>query len=105
MISPFYSGFQDVNDNAPSFAQSTYSITVDQYDAPGSLMGTISPTDADSGVNREFSCSGSSTASSATTYYSIGADCGKFLIWLQNKVNKILNSLGWWLIINKTHNI
>lgn len=70
----------DVNDNAPSFAQSTYSITVDQYDAPGSLMGTISPTDADSGVNREFSCSGSSTASSATTYYSIGADCGVYLL-------------------------
>uniref|UniRef100_K1QTH8 Cadherin EGF LAG seven-pass G-type receptor 2 n=1 Tax=Magallana gigas TaxID=29159 RepID=K1QTH8_MAGGI len=70
----------DVNDNAPSFTQSTYSITVDQYDAPGSLMGTISPTDADSGVNGEFSCSGSSTASSATTYYSIGADCGVYLL-------------------------
>ena len=66
-----------MNDNAPSFAQSTYTITVDQYDAAGSLMGTVAPTDPDSGVNGEFSCSGSSTATSATTYYSIGADCGQ----------------------------
>lgn len=67
-------------------------------------MGTISPTDADSGVNGEFSCSGSSTASSATTYYSIGADCGQFLIRLNNKVNKIrLNSHCWWLMVNTTH--
>ncbi|XP_022292060.2 cadherin EGF LAG seven-pass G-type receptor 2-like isoform X2 [Crassostrea virginica] len=70
----------DVNDNAPSFAQSTYTITVDQYDAAGSLMGTVAPTDPDSGVNGEFSCSGSSTATSATTYYSIGADCGVYLL-------------------------
>ncbi|XP_061176116.1 protocadherin Fat 1-like isoform X2 [Saccostrea echinata] len=70
----------DVNDNAPSFAQSTYTITVDQYDTAGSLMGTIAPTDPDTGVNGEFSCSGSSSASSATTHYSIGADCGVYLL-------------------------
>ena len=72
-----------MNDNAPSFAQSTYTITVDQYDAAGSLMGTVAPTDPDSGVNGEFSCSGSSTATSATTYYSIGADCGQCPVYDQ----------------------
>lgn len=72
-----FSGFQDVNDNAPSFPQTSYSINVDQYTTAGSLVGTIAPTDPDSGVNGEFSCAGTSTATSATTYYSIGADCGE----------------------------
>ncbi|XP_048729056.1 cadherin EGF LAG seven-pass G-type receptor 2-like isoform X2 [Ostrea edulis] len=70
----------DVNDNAPSFPQTSYSINVDQYTTAGSLVGTIAPTDPDSGVNGEFSCAGTSTATSATTYYSIGADCGVYLL-------------------------
>ena len=71
---------QDVNDNTPTFAQSSYILTVDQYTAAGTLVGTITPTDADSGANGDYSCSGSTTSASGSTYYSIGSDCGVYLL-------------------------
>ncbi|KAK3087337.1 hypothetical protein FSP39_004813 [Pinctada imbricata] len=70
----------DVNDNAPTFAQSSYTLTVDQYTSAGTLIGTITPTDADFGTNADFACSGSTSSGTAGTYYSIGSDCGVYLL-------------------------
>lgn len=70
----------DINDNAPSFAISSSLLTVNQYTSPGTLIGNILPTDADSGTNAEFTCSGTSAISDATTYYRVGTDCGVYLI-------------------------
>ena len=53
---------------------------MNQYTSPGTLIGSILPTDADSGTNAEFTCSGTSAISDATTYYRVGTDCGVYLI-------------------------
>ncbi|CAG2185246.1 unnamed protein product [Mytilus edulis] len=70
----------DVNDNAPSFSTASSLLTVNQYTSPGTTIGSAAPTDADSGVNAEFTCSGTSAVSAALTYYQIGSDCGVYLL-------------------------
>lgn len=70
---------QDINDNAPAFTLPYYIVDVDQYAKRGSLIGSLTVTDSDKGTNAEFFCTGTSSLSSATTFYSIGSDCGVYL--------------------------
>ncbi|XP_040200829.1 protocadherin gamma-C5-like isoform X8 [Rana temporaria] len=44
----------DVNDNAPIFLQSTYNAFIKENSDPGTLLCTVSATDADEGVNSEL---------------------------------------------------
>ncbi|XP_073477092.1 protocadherin gamma-C5-like isoform X27 [Aquarana catesbeiana] len=44
----------DVNDNAPTFTQSTYNAFIKENSDPGTLLCTVSATDADEGVNAEL---------------------------------------------------
>ncbi|XP_040200832.1 protocadherin gamma-C5-like isoform X11 [Rana temporaria] len=44
----------DVNDNAPTFLQSTYNAFIKENSSPGTLLCTVSATDADEGVNSEM---------------------------------------------------
>ncbi|XP_073477080.1 protocadherin gamma-C5-like isoform X15 [Aquarana catesbeiana] len=44
----------DVNDNAPTFTQSTYNAFVKENSDPGTLLCTVSATDADEGVNSDL---------------------------------------------------
>ncbi|XP_033727478.1 LOW QUALITY PROTEIN: cadherin-23-like [Pecten maximus] len=69
----------DVNDNAPTFGSASYTLNVDQYTSPGALIGSITPTDIDSGINAEFTCSATTTSTTGSTYYNIGSDCGVYL--------------------------
>lgn len=47
----------DVNDNAPTFSQSSYSVDIPENNAPGSLVATVSATDPDLGENAQVSYS------------------------------------------------
>lgn len=47
----------DVNDNAPTFSQSSYSVDIPENNAPGSLIATVSATDPDLGENAHISYS------------------------------------------------
>ncbi|XP_040200880.1 LOW QUALITY PROTEIN: protocadherin gamma-C5-like [Rana temporaria] len=44
----------DVNDNAPIFLQSTYNAFIKESSDPGTLLCTVSATDADEGVNADL---------------------------------------------------
>ncbi|XP_073477071.1 protocadherin gamma-C5-like isoform X7 [Aquarana catesbeiana] len=44
----------DVNDNAPTFTQSTYNAFIKENSDPGTLLCTVSATDADEGVNSDL---------------------------------------------------
>ncbi|XP_077330322.1 protocadherin gamma-C5-like isoform X15 [Lithobates pipiens] len=44
----------DVNDNAPTFIQSTYNAFIKENSDPGTLLCTVSATDADEGVNSDL---------------------------------------------------
>uniref|UniRef100_F7G250 Protocadherin-16 n=1 Tax=Monodelphis domestica TaxID=13616 RepID=F7G250_MONDO len=46
---------EDVNDNAPTFSQSLYQVTLPEHTTPGSAILTISATDLDSGDNGRIS--------------------------------------------------
>ncbi|OWF38514.1 cadherin-23-like [Mizuhopecten yessoensis] len=70
----------DVNDNAPTFGSASYILTVDQYSSAGTLIGSLAPTDADSGSNADYTCSATTTSATGSTYYNIGSDCGVYLI-------------------------
>lgn len=47
----------DVNDNSPTFSQSSYSVDIPENNAPGSLIATVSATDPDLGENAHISYS------------------------------------------------
>ncbi|XP_023559815.1 protocadherin beta-12-like [Octodon degus] len=47
----------DVNDNAPTFTQSSYTLFVPENNSPALLIGTISATDRDSGSNAQVTYS------------------------------------------------
>lgn len=68
----------DVNDNTPNFPATTYSFSVNQYTSPGAVIGTLTPTDADSGSNADLTCSGVST-SAYGSYYTVGSNCNVYL--------------------------
>ncbi|XP_040200826.1 protocadherin gamma-C5-like isoform X5 [Rana temporaria] len=44
----------DVNDNAPTFTQSTYNAFITENSDPGTLLCTVSATDPDEGVNADL---------------------------------------------------
>ncbi|XP_040200874.1 LOW QUALITY PROTEIN: protocadherin gamma-C5-like [Rana temporaria] len=44
----------DVNDNEPTFTQSTYNAFINENSDPGTLLCTVSATDADEGVNSDL---------------------------------------------------
>ncbi|XP_072256718.1 protocadherin gamma-C5-like isoform X6 [Pyxicephalus adspersus] len=44
----------DVNDNAPTFTQSTYNAFIKENSDPGTLLCTVSATDTDEGVNSDL---------------------------------------------------
>ncbi|XP_018410377.1 PREDICTED: protocadherin gamma-C5-like isoform X2 [Nanorana parkeri] len=44
----------DVNDNAPTFLQSTYNAFIKENSDPGTLLCTMSATDADEGINSDL---------------------------------------------------
>ncbi|XP_040200875.1 LOW QUALITY PROTEIN: protocadherin gamma-C5-like [Rana temporaria] len=44
----------DVNDNAPTFTQSTYNAFIKENSDPGNLLCTVSATDVDEGVNADL---------------------------------------------------
>ncbi|XP_053934824.1 protocadherin-16 isoform X2 [Cuculus canorus] len=44
---------EDVNDNAPTFSQAFYQVLVPEHTPPGTVVLTVSATDADSGSNGE----------------------------------------------------
>ncbi|CAC5414359.1 unnamed protein product [Mytilus coruscus] len=69
----------DINDNAPVFNSGEYSFFADQFTGVGSLIGTTTATDIDSGTNAQFTCSYGSTQNAiANTYYTVGSDCSVF---------------------------
>ncbi|KAH9507837.1 Protocadherin-9 [Bulinus truncatus] len=47
----------DENDNAPTFAQSRFTISVSEYAQPGTLIGEITASDSDSAENGQFQIS------------------------------------------------
>ncbi|KAM6224269.1 protocadherin beta-5-like [Rhynchocyon petersi] len=47
----------DVNDNAPTFTQTTYTLHVRENNSPALHMGTVSATDRDSGANAQVTYS------------------------------------------------
>ncbi|KAM6224270.1 LOW QUALITY PROTEIN: uncharacterized protein ACDL77_023879 [Rhynchocyon petersi] len=47
----------DVNDNAPTFTQTTYTLHVHENNSPALHMGTVSATDRDSGANAQVTYS------------------------------------------------
>ncbi|XP_055466010.1 protocadherin beta-11-like, partial [Psammomys obesus] len=47
----------DVNDNAPAFSQSSYTLSVRENNSPALLIGTIRATDSDSGSNAHITYS------------------------------------------------
>ncbi|XP_023559816.1 protocadherin beta-14 [Octodon degus] len=47
----------DINDNAPTFTQSSYTLFVPENNSPALLIGTISATDRDSGSNAQVTYS------------------------------------------------
>ncbi|KAL3891722.1 hypothetical protein ACJMK2_003972 [Sinanodonta woodiana] len=68
----------DVNDNTPTFSASSYTIYADQYDSPGSVLGSLTVTDIDSGSNALYTCTATSTSANFATY-SINSDCSIYL--------------------------
>ncbi|XP_077330309.1 protocadherin gamma-C5-like isoform X2 [Lithobates pipiens] len=44
----------DVNDNSPTFTQSTYNAFIEENSDPGTLLCTVSATDPDEGVNSDL---------------------------------------------------
>ncbi|KAK3578902.1 hypothetical protein CHS0354_035522 [Potamilus streckersoni] len=68
----------DVNDNYPTFSASSYTIYADQYDDPGTVLGSLTVTDADSGSNALFTCTATSTSTNSATY-SVNSDCSIYL--------------------------
>ncbi|KAL3891718.1 hypothetical protein ACJMK2_003968, partial [Sinanodonta woodiana] len=68
----------DVNDNTPTFSASSYTIYADQYDYPGSALGSLTVTDIDSGSNALYTCTATSTSINSATY-SINSDCSIYL--------------------------
>lgn len=70
---------QDINDNDPVFQQSEYTFYADQFTGIGSLIGTTTATDADSGSNGQYSCSYGTTQNAiANSFYTVGTDCSVF---------------------------
>ncbi|XP_061858770.1 protocadherin alpha-2-like [Colius striatus] len=47
----------DANDNAPQFSQSVYKVQVPENAAEGTVVARVNATDADQGLNKEFSYS------------------------------------------------
>uniref|UniRef100_A0A8C5LFY3 Protocadherin beta 21 n=1 Tax=Jaculus jaculus TaxID=51337 RepID=A0A8C5LFY3_JACJA len=47
----------DVNDNAPAFSQTSYTLLVPENNSPGLHIGTVSATDTDSGTNAQITYS------------------------------------------------
>uniref|UniRef100_A0A8C5K1B8 Protocadherin beta 15 n=1 Tax=Jaculus jaculus TaxID=51337 RepID=A0A8C5K1B8_JACJA len=47
----------DVNDNAPAFSQTSYTLLVPENNSPGLHIGTVSATDKDSGTNAQITYS------------------------------------------------
>nr|XP_004664705.2 protocadherin beta-15-like [Jaculus jaculus] len=47
----------DVNDNAPAFSQTSYTLLVPENNSPGLHIGTVSATDRDSGTNAQITYS------------------------------------------------
>ncbi|VDI39040.1 Hypothetical predicted protein [Mytilus galloprovincialis] len=69
----------DINDNSPEFGSGDYSFFADQFTGVGSLIGTTTATDIDSGTNAQFTCSYGSTQNAiANTYFTVGSDCSVF---------------------------
>ncbi|XP_049983971.1 protocadherin-3-like isoform X1 [Alexandromys fortis] len=70
----------DVNDNAPTFTQSSYTLFVQENNSPALHIGTISATDSDSGSNAHITYSLLSTHDSQldlSSLISINADNGQ----------------------------
>ena len=53
----FVVSLSDVNDNAPFFSKSSYSVDIAENNAPGALLLTVSASDRDSGQNARLSFS------------------------------------------------
>ncbi|XP_041500602.1 protocadherin beta-18-like [Microtus oregoni] len=70
----------DVNDNAPAFTQSSYTLLVQENNSPALHIGTISATDSDSGSNAHITYSLLSTQDlqlDLSSLISINADNGQ----------------------------
>lgn len=68
----------DANDNTPTFPFNSYTFVVSDTTEPGSVIGTITPTDDDSTSNGDVRCSASS-GSAYSSYYAIGYNCNVYL--------------------------
>ncbi|XP_076768883.1 protocadherin beta-6-like [Arvicanthis niloticus] len=70
----------DINDNAPAFAQTSYTMFVHENNSPALHIGTISATDSDSGSNAHISYSLLPTSDpqlAITSLVSINEDSGQ----------------------------
>ncbi|XP_042548087.1 protocadherin beta-7-like [Dipodomys spectabilis] len=67
----------DVNDNAPEFTQSSYTLWVRENNSPALHLGTISATDRDSGSNAQLTYSLLPGPDAAAGLVSINADSGQ----------------------------
>ncbi|XP_069892312.1 protocadherin beta-14-like [Dipodomys merriami] len=67
----------DVNDNAPEFTQSSYTLWVRENNSPALHIGSISATDRDSGSNAQLTYSLQPGPDAAAALVSINADSGQ----------------------------
>ncbi|XP_063046850.1 protocadherin gamma-A11-like [Engraulis encrasicolus] len=70
----------DANDNAPAFTQSLYRVSVPENTLKGTVMLTVSATDADQGTNGEVVYSLSQSSDSISDLFDINADTGDIIV-------------------------
>ncbi|XP_051926024.1 protocadherin beta-16-like isoform X29 [Hippocampus zosterae] len=67
----------DVNDNAPVFTQHTYKATVIENSPPGTLVATVSASDADGDLNSKISYSITNTQDNVRNIFDINKENGQ----------------------------
>uniref|UniRef100_H2S3I2 Cadherin domain-containing protein n=1 Tax=Takifugu rubripes TaxID=31033 RepID=H2S3I2_TAKRU len=70
----------DANDNAPVFTQSTYKSTVTENAPKGTVVATVTASDADDGANRKITYSITNTLDDVRTIFQIGEKNGKVVL-------------------------
>uniref|UniRef100_A0A3B5R467 Cadherin domain-containing protein n=1 Tax=Xiphophorus maculatus TaxID=8083 RepID=A0A3B5R467_XIPMA len=70
----------DANDNAPVFTQPIYKATVSENSAKGTVVTTVSASDADQGSNGRITYSISSTIENARGIFEVNAESGEITL-------------------------
>ncbi|XP_056238377.1 protocadherin gamma-A5-like isoform X29 [Seriola aureovittata] len=67
----------DVNDNAPVFTQSTYKTTVTENSPKGTVVATVTASDADQGSNSKITYSITNTLDNVRKVFEVNAETGE----------------------------